>query len=375
MVLLALLLALIMLAICNVLSGIDDVSVTIAILLFSLVYIASLMYKERSKKYLNLVLIAYLLKIAFLFYDVYTNNPLGLPMLGGPLTSDPYTFYHGALLYSQGIEVSEHYGYFSRLVGVIFRVTGASRLLGEFIVLLFSMGTIRVTIRNIENLDLSDSQITAGVAFISLLPNYILLSVVFLRETVITFFMALSLRYFIEWFKSGKDFKLVLAIGMVLIGSMFHGAVSTIAVGYIIIRLIYNPNETRFEITLKAILLTVFILIIFIFLFQNYETTFFKKFAGIDSISDISSGKGKGGSSYAAYVGNSANIFNFAIYTMPRMIYFMFSPFPWQWRGMADILTFLMSSLPYAITVINTINSLRKKQYVSANDKRKFIIS
>jgi len=41
-------------------------------------------------------------------------------------------------------------------------------------------------------------------------------------------------------------------------------------------------------------------------------------------------------------------------------MYFMFSPFPWQWRGIGDIITFLLSSCVYLYIIINSIRYIRR---------------
>ena len=79
----------------------------------------------------------------------------------------------------------------------------------------------------------------------------------------------------------------------------------------------------------------------------------------IDEISDIATGNGLGGSSYARYVGNSSNPLNMIIYTPLRIVFFLFSPFPWQWRGLSDIIAFVFSSLFFLYTAWCNIRFLR----------------
>ena len=86
----------------------------------------------------------------------------------------------------------------------------------------------------------------------------------------------------------------------------------------------------------------------------------------VDSLSDIGNVNTEGGSSYAAYVGDSSSVFNMMIYTIPRIVYFLLSPFPWQWRGMGDIIAFVFSSLFYFFTIKNAFVFIKK-----ANQKNK----
>ena len=68
---------------------------------------------------------------------------------------------------------------------------------------------------------------------------------------------------------------------------------------------------------------------------------------GVTELSDVANIQSGGGSSYAAYVGNSNSAGNMVIFTIPRIVFFLFSPFPWQWRGVADIIAFFFSGLYY----------------------------
>lgn len=111
------------------------------------------------------------------------------------------------------------------------------------------------------------------------------------------------------------------------------------------------------------------VLLIFAYLFINYADVFFGKMMNVSSIADVGSTYAGGGSSYAAYVGDSTSISNMVIFTIPRIVYFLFSPFPWQWRGPGDIIAFLFSGLFYLFSYKSAISYLRnnkdgKNQYL-----------
>ena len=92
--------------------------------------------------------------------------------------------------------------------------------------------------------------------------------------------------------------------------------------------------------------------------------------AGVDDITDIANTLDYGGSSYARYVGNSSSIRNMVIFTIPRIFYFLFSPFPWQWRGFSDIIAFCFSSMFYYVAARSALVNLR---FMSKKDKNKTI--
>ena len=112
-----------------------NIYVVIVICLFSAAYLIDIKTIKRCRKFFFPLLIGYLLRIALLFYDVFSNDPLNLPLVGGALSSDPLRFFNTAISYSQGLSTS-YGGTFPKLLGIVFSCTEASRLWAEFIVLL-----------------------------------------------------------------------------------------------------------------------------------------------------------------------------------------------------------------------------------------------
>ena len=130
------------------------------------------------------------------------------------------------------------------------------------------------------------------------------------------------------------------------------------ALGLIIVRLLYDRKKNQIHLRFANIVLATALSIFITFIYLNYGEVLFTKMARVDSLSDIANTNEAGGSSYAAYVGNSDSISNMIIYTIPRIIYFLFSPFPWQWRGFSDIIAFFGSSLFYILSVYSAIRCI-----------------
>lgn len=335
--------------------------VCIAIALFSVALVFDLLRIPQLKKYIGAFFFGYIFRLVLLFYDVYSSDPLHLPLVGGELASDPLGFYNSAVMFSNGYTIS-YGGFFSKLMGAIFYLTGDSRLWGEFIVLLFSIGTLVVFAVILNEIDTTQKNKKISMYVVSLLPNYAMLSVIFRRETIITLFLALSLLQFIRWFNDKKgEQAFILSLVFALIASMFHGASGMIVVSYIVVRMLYNKKTKSFSFNGKNVLAAVFFTVVIAFIFNRYISIFFNKFETISTIEDIASGTGRGGSSYAQYVGDSSNPIRMLMFTIPRIMYFMFSPFPWQWRGFNDILTFLMSSVFYLFVILIAIRYLKKQ--------------
>ena len=353
-------------------TGHMDVFVNILIVLFSFAFIFDVTRSKRYKKYSLPLIIGYLLRISLLYYDVYSSDSFHLPLVGGPLSSDPYYFYQAAIGYSQGISTN-YGGFFPRVLGFIFRLTGASRLWAEFWVLLASLGTILVFIHIVEEIDVSQSSRIKGTYLISLLPNYAMMSAILRRETTITFFLSLSLLYFLRWVKGENKLKsIVLATSFALVASLFHGATGLIVAAYIFVMIIYSPKHNKFVLDPKNLVGAIVFMAFILFVYSRYGTVFFGKVESKLEAGVLASTADKGGSSYARYVGDAKTPIRMLIFAIPRFLYFMFSPFPWQWRGASDIITFFMSSFVYLTIILHSIYCIRTLD--RENDNRKMIM-
>ncbi|MDO4982684.1 MAG: hypothetical protein Q4E35_03905 [Eubacteriales bacterium] len=172
---------------------------------------------------------------------------------------------------------------------------------------------------------------------------------------------SVSVYCFIVWMQEKMSISFILACAFSLLGTMFHSGVIGLAVGYAVILFLYDRHQNTYRLSFRNIFMTALVVLLFVFIYTNYSELFFSYFMRADSIEDIASGVGEGGSTYAQYVGNSSSILNMAIYTVPRLVYFLFSPFPWQWRGLSDIIAVVFNSLFYIITYINMFKYLKRK--------------
>lgn len=352
-------------------TGHINVFVLITISLYTFGFFYDIQKTPAFKKYILPLAVGFLFRIVLLFYDVYTDDPLHLPLVGGPLTVDHRLFYNAAIGYSQGIKTN-YGGFFPRFLGAIFSVTGHSRLWSEFIVLVFSIFTILVFVKTVDELNIPVTYRRASIYLICLLPNYAFLSVVIRRETIITFFIALSIKHFVNWLKDkGGNKSFILAFVFALGASLFHGATGLIVISYIFVRVIYSPARKKYILEAKSIIGALAFFALFLFIYARFGTVFFGKIEGRISSGIYSSTRDAGGSSYAQYVGDATTPLRMLIYTIPRFFYFMFSPLPWQWRNIGDIITFLFSSCVYLYIIINAIRYIR---LTDKNDENRGIV-
>ncbi len=308
---------------------------------------------DRTSNYLkHELLLGYFCRLFMLYFDMYGHSIYVLPNSG----ADSSMFFAGALRVYNGAETGRTF--FPVVMGYIFRWIGVSRLYGQFLVMLCSIVSFYLLARMMPYFHIPVSIQKSTMMIVAVLPNVLILSVVFLRESIVTMFITIALYCFVRWASSGKEVWFGISFASIGMAAFFHSGAAGMALGLIIVRLLYDRKKNQIHLRFANIVLATALSIFITFIYLNYGEVLFTKMARVDSLSDIANTNEAGGSSYAAYVGNSDSISNMIIYTIPRIIYFLFSPFPWQWRGFSDIIAFFGSSLFYILSVYSAIRCI-----------------
>ena len=335
---------------------------TLLIVLYSLSFFVSIQRDLTLSNYFNQIALGYLIRVALLFIDIFGRKIITLPQSG----ADSAMFFRASrelVLYGS----TNRSGSFIDVMAFVFNIIGISKLYGQFLLMLLSVFSIVITIRTIDGFDIKDDTKASVSWTICMLPNFALLSSIFLRESIVVLLITISACGITTWVSIGNRFSFAIAILSSIIACIFHSGSIGIVIGCVLCILVYDNYERKIHISiLGGLLATVVAVGISYFFLQNGEE-FLGKFLNISSIEDIANTSTLGGSSYSRYVGNSDNIFNLIRFTIPRIAYFLFSPFPWQWRGIGDLIAFLFSSMFYLITVIRVFTYLRSGERTNRN--------
>ena len=325
------------------------------ILAVSAVYLFELGRNRRLKPVATPLILGYCMRIFLVIFDIYGRNIYSLPNSG----ADSEGFYRSALAYAGGYSVD---GAFPQVTGKVISWIGVSRLYIQFLLMLLSIAALHLLAAMLREINVDTVRRRRVMYIVCLMPNFAILSSIFLRESIVAFFAALSLWAFIKWWVNGRERWFLFAFAAVFFASRFHSGTAAMAIGYIAIRFLYDKRRKVFHTSWKNILPTIVFVAVFVYLYTNHKDVLFGKMANIETIDDIASGHGLGGSTYAAYVGNSSTPLNMLIYTLPRIVFFLFSPFPWHWRGLSDIIAFCFNSVFYLWTVYSACKYLRSKE-------------
>lgn len=325
------------------------------IAVYSVAYILVISRSEKYSMYFRELISGYLLRVFLLLFDIYGRNIYHLPNSG----ADSSDFFRSAQWYAGILIKARDMGAYPRLMGLVFKYIGVNQLYGQFLMLLCSIVAIHffLAILNLLSIDYFTKKKALLIA--CLLPNYAILSVLFLREAIVTMFITVSMYFFLKWFSYKSLFCLFLSVIACFGASYFHSGSAGLVVGYIIIVFLYSSYKERFTLSVPNIIIAALLSVFMGYLFLNYSDVLFSKMASVDRIGEIANTLDKGGSSYAKYVGNSSSVRNMIIFTIPRILYFLFSPFPWQWRGLSDIVAFCFSSMFYFAAVRSALGNLK----------------
>ena len=307
------------------LQGVDPISNTLAsffIILFSIALFFDLCKSSTLEAYANSIILGYLLRVGLLYFDRYGQRVYSLPNSG----ADSETFYYNALWQATG-QPYKRSGSFITLFKHIFTLIGTNRLFGQFIILLFSIVALIFLAMTLSFMDLKESNKRLVMSIVAFLPNYAILSSVFLRESIVSMFITISLFFFMRYIYGFSFINIIMALLAVFAGMVYHSGAAGMISGYIIVLFIFDREGKTLKVKPGNIMFAIVLGVLSAYLYIKYSDILFSKFANVDSLSDIANTSEYGGTSYARYVGNSESLFSMLLFTIPRFVFFFIQPF------------------------------------------------
>jgi len=332
--------------------------VSMFIILFtSCIFVMEMLHKYDGKIFdfasLVIIFVGYFLRIFLIYWDLNFRHIFVLPSSG----FDTEGFFRVAAGLTPGT-----YRY-SAYMSHVFDLFGVQRPIGQFINVLLGITCAFIAIKIAKKLTSDRNTIHIVLVLGMLLPYFMILNSIFLREALITFYLTASLYFFVLWFVDKRLWAIPAA--MLFVGlAVFHhsGAVAPI-VGYALCMAFYSHKSKSFRLNMFTIVRGAIGLSIVYgidhFLggallgrFLSMDVAFLTRFAEAET----------GGSAYTIFVHTGIENLDFIINTPIRMIYFILSPLPWYWRNPFDIIAFFLSSLVYGYTYFISIKTLLRKE-------------
>lgn len=322
--------------------------------------------KTENKKTLIIIYFGYLVRILLMFYDLYRAP---LPFSG----ADTWSFHNTGIKVAEALPhtlLDSPYGVYAQLVGLIYYMFGGPvKMFAQSInIILFILSTIKlVEILKLYKID--EKYINLSMLLYTwLMPVAMFQSAILLREMLIVYFMTLSICSLLKWLKDYKTINIVNAYMYVFLAASFHSGLVFIILPYTYVVATYDIKHKKFIVTPKSMMLLMVVIGVVILGFNMFGENFthLEGMEDLESILDTvnrSEIAKESGSGYLTWlkVGGAIGL---VLLTPLKVLYFLFSPMPWQIRGGMDAITFLLDSMLYIIAIYMYKNMKKEKDKV-----------
>lgn len=332
-----------------------DVNEIVSILIMFVLYICVYLWLVKELKIDQrtnlLVVTAILLRIFLTIMDSYFTY---LPHSG----VDSVTFeLHAARLldgtYSLGAYTFDNY---PKFVYLIYSFIGRKPLVIRAINGSLSLITGVFVSKSVYLLTRNRERASLGMIVFLLFPQSLVFSSIILRESLIVFLSTLSTYFFLRYAQRSRIMDLLLSFVPVIMASTLHAGIIFIAVSYLYYLIKHGREHYARRFTrIVSLVLSAGLVIVVI----SLPNVFLRKFGFLSSpealLARLNQANIYGvdvnvGSHYLA----SFRLDSFGdliIYAPLKVVYFLFSPMPWDIRGIHDVIAFLFDSLFYIIAV------------------------
>lgn len=257
------------------------------------------------------------------------------------------------------------------LMGAIYKVLGFQKINISYTGCMCFMGAAYLTNEILKKMEIKNKYRYGCMIWMLFTPQNLLITSLSNREGYIIFLIALSIFYLFLWWEKGKFSYIVKGIVAACVGMCLHSGVVAVLVAYLIFLLFYDRKEESFCIKWNICIRFAIISAMFLLIFLKFGDSIFFKFGNIQEISDISDRAWtsvRGGSGYVLPGNGASSLGEILLYTPIRAIYFMFSPMPKYWRGIGDVIAFLICSVPH---IIGGILFIKRVVYEKIKDRRR----
>lgn len=316
------------------------------LMLLMTVMMTFIIYQNREGKTANIIFAGFVIRICATIVGY-----LGILPLFGYTGGDSFMF-HGVATYNflhDGFYIKRTN--YSDVLTIIYMLTDGSRLFAQFINVLLSTGVLILTSNTMYKINIPEKTIHNMLKILALMPILTCLSGALLRESWVAFFLALSLYYFVGWFTEGSTNKMILTVLAAFAASYMHAGTIFVLIGFFLAFTSYKPWTREIKFSGFTIVAGIFISLVVVVFLANMGSLG-GKFSrmgddGVEGVMVSGYGANRGDSAYLSWLNVDDPVIGF-LFSPLRMFYFLFSPIPFDWRGIMDVIAFSMDSSVYA---------------------------
>ena len=283
---------------------------------------------------------AYLVRLLVFYADIYQ-------LVANPFSGEDTENFHAAAIafLSENGPIKTNYTY---VLAAIYRVFGSyGRFAAQFLNVLMSFGTVLLSCWALRMMEIPRKWRMIAGSVVAFMPVTVCLSGILLRESWIQFFLMFSVCCFIRWYLRGGVWNEVACMGATFAAMLMHaGCVGALAVymfGFLVCRT-WKTDGVR------TYVLTVCVMVLFLLPMLVFPELLLAKFVNAaDSSLDIV--PVVAGSTYLLWM-QKLGVGLRLLLSPVRMFYLLFSPLPFDWRGLSDVAVFCIDSLVYVVLVV-----------------------
>lgn len=331
----------------------------------SFVLINVLIGECKSRAELVIVMISYLIRCMLVLIDVITGGWVR-DIVGA---SDSRGFWLRANMYYDGtLSITNTTHYYAYFLNIIMHIFGTNMFLCQYVNVVCSVLT-QVIVLKVLNRYAENVKREAIIAIVCFMPYNIYYSVVLLRESIITLFLTLSFYYFLRWIYDKKTIYNVISWLTALPAIIMHTGSIVIWIAYIIFMSFYDNFEEKLHVKKKSLIIigiaiATVIITLTIPQLKRIIWTYIpiKNMRIVEYAQYLLNRYGRGGSMYLRNMSVNS-VVGVVVATILRMLHFQFSPMPWDWRGLEDIITAILDSSVHLLILVLGLYSLKKCQW------------
>ncbi len=307
---------------------------------------------KQERELCNYLLLSLILHICIILFDVFGRDIFILPNAEG----DAIGFANISISYAFGMRrnliVLNDYPFWC---GQIYKLIGIQPITIQFINAYMALYSTVLIHKTSVLLKVDFEYRRKMVLIICFLPNLLIITSVFLRESLIAFCIVASIYFYTKWWFDFQNINLILALVLSFFGAVFHVGGLACAIGYVITMFCVNNRQRKIQISTRSILSMVILLFIALMCASFFSNILFSKLGGELSVENIVESAGKtdrmSDAEYRIGIQGLNPVLDLLVNSPLRMFYFLAAPPPWMWRGIKDILAFFGSSIFYLYVV------------------------
>lgn len=302
-----------------------------------------------EKKFYYLIFFSFVIRTIFVYLDLkgYTSGFTG---------ADTERFFRYA---SNNVPSTVNY---IKFLTAFFNFFGVSRFIAQYFNVLVYLLSIYYFYKILNLLEVDYKRKFFSLLIFAFAPANILLSVALLREPLMIFLNILALYHFILWYKDGKTFNFLFSIICIAFSSWFHSGMIGAIILYLIAFPFYKRDINKIVIKKNSIFLIILFVAILISLYSAFGSSVLSYFDRINGIEDITARNSVGNTDYLNFLNNTNSLPVLLLFIPLKIVYFYFSPMPWDCHTLNVLLVFIFSSSIYIYLFCSALRNISENK-------------